>query len=62
MKVRPTEGSVVGGAVGTAILGPGVGTAVGIKVGEGLENLKQRLFGNGDHPAQKPGDGEKPGQ
>ena len=61
-KVRPTEGSVVGGAVGTAILGPGVGTAVGIKVGEGLENLKQRLFGNGDQPVQKPDDGEKPGK
>ena len=35
----PTGGTVAGAAVGTAILGPGVGTSVGAKVGEWTENL-----------------------
>jgi uncharacterized protein involved in outer membrane biogenesis len=35
----PTGGTMAGAAVGTAILGPGVGTSVGAKVGEWTENL-----------------------
>lgn len=37
--VLPTGGTVAGAAVGTAILGPGVGTSIGAKVGEWTENL-----------------------
>lgn len=43
--LRPTKSSVFGGAVGSAILGPGLGTAVGVKVGEGLNNLRKKLIG-----------------
>lgn len=35
----PTGGTVAGAAVGTAILGPGVGTSLGAKVGNWTENL-----------------------
>ena len=35
----PTGASVTGAAVGTAILGPGVGTSVGAKVGNWAEGL-----------------------
>ena len=35
----PTGGTVAGAAVGTAILGPGLGTSVGAKVGQWTENL-----------------------
>jgi hypothetical protein len=35
----PTGGTVAGAAVGTAILGPGVGTSLGAKVGEWTEGL-----------------------
>jgi uncharacterized protein involved in outer membrane biogenesis len=35
----PTGGTVTGAAVGTAILGPGVGTSVGAKVGQWTEGL-----------------------
>jgi uncharacterized protein involved in outer membrane biogenesis len=35
----PTGGTVAGAAVGTAILGPGLGTSVGARVGEWTENL-----------------------
>jgi uncharacterized protein involved in outer membrane biogenesis len=35
----PTGGTVAGAAVGTAILGPGVGTSLGAKVGEWTESL-----------------------
>jgi hypothetical protein len=37
--VLPTGASVAGAAVGTAILGPGVGTTVGAKVGNWAEGL-----------------------
>jgi hypothetical protein len=40
----PTKGTMAGAAVGTAILGPGVGTAVGSKVGQWTEGL----FGKSD--------------
>jgi len=46
--VRPSGSALAGAAVGTAILGPGLGTAVGIKIGGFLS----RLFG-------KDGDKEK---
>lgn len=35
----PTGGTVAGAAVGTAILGPGVGTSLGARVGSWTENL-----------------------
>jgi uncharacterized protein involved in outer membrane biogenesis len=35
----PTGGTVAGAAVGTAILGPGVGTSIGSKVGQWTEGL-----------------------
>ncbi len=43
--VLPTKAAMAGAVVGTAILGPGVGTSVGIKVGEKLESIKKGLFG-----------------
>jgi hypothetical protein len=42
--VRPSGSALAGAAVGTAILGPGLGTAVGIKVGGFLN----KLFGKND--------------
>lgn len=46
----PTGAALTGAAVGTAVLGPGMGTAVGVKVGGWVENL----FGSGkDKPAKK---------
>jgi len=39
--LRPTRSALAGAAVGTAILGPGLGTALGIKAG----NLLNKLFG-----------------
>lgn len=46
--VRPSGSVMAGAAVGTAILGPGLGTAVGVKVGGFLN----KLFGkNGDKDA-----------
>jgi hypothetical protein len=35
----PTGGTVAGAAAGTAVLGPGIGTALGAKVGQWAENL-----------------------
>ncbi|BBI98846.1 hypothetical protein FGKAn22_05390 [Ferrigenium kumadai] len=35
----PTGGTMAGAAVGTAIMGPGVGTSVGVKVGNWVEGL-----------------------
>lgn len=42
--VRPSKSALAGAAVGTAILGPGLGTAVGIKIGGFLH----KLFGKND--------------
>lgn len=39
--VRPTAGSIAGAALGTALLGPGFGTAIGLKAAQ----LSERLFG-----------------
>jgi len=35
----PTGGTMAGAAAGTAVLGPGLGTALGVKVGQWAENL-----------------------
>jgi len=35
-QLRPTNTALLGGMVGTTILGPGIGTALGIKVGESM--------------------------
>lgn len=45
----PTGASMAGAAAGTAILGPGVGTSVGAKVG----NWAEGLFGSGEKPQPK---------
>ena len=43
--VRPAGSAMAGAAVGTMILGPGLGTAAGIRIGGFL----QRMFGKDDH-------------
>lgn len=43
--VLPSKAALAGAAVGTAVLGPGVGTSLGIKASEGLNKLKKGLFG-----------------
>lgn len=48
-RVLPTKGSLAGAAAGTMLLGPGVGTTLGMKAGE----LTERLFGK---KAPKPKD------
>ena len=47
-RALPTGASMTGAAVGTAILGPGVGTSVGAKVG----NWADSLFGGGKDSAK----------
>lgn len=37
--IRPTASAMAGGAAGTVLLGPGVGTAVGVKVGEAFSKM-----------------------
>lgn len=46
--VRVSKSALAGAAVGTAILGPGLGTALGVKVG----GILKRLFGKDDDAAQ----------
>lgn len=41
--LRPTTSAMAGGAAGTVLLGPGVGTAVGVKVGEALGRMTRWL-------------------
>ena len=41
--IRPTKEPMVGGAVGTAILGPGIGTALGVKAGKAYNWFKELL-------------------
>jgi uncharacterized protein involved in outer membrane biogenesis len=43
--VLPSKAAIAGAVAGTAILGPGVGTSLGIKAGGALDKLKG-LFGN----------------
>jgi hypothetical protein len=45
--VYPSKAAIAGAAVGTAILGPGVGTSLGIKASKGLDKIKD-LFGGDD--------------
>jgi hypothetical protein len=51
--LRPTDSAMAGGAVGTGLLGPGVGTAVGVKVGTFISNL---FGGDDDSEESKPAD------
>ncbi|MDD2720536.1 MAG: AsmA family protein [Gallionella sp.] len=46
----PTGAALTGAAVGTALLGPGMGTAVGVKVGGWVENL---FGGSKEKPTKK---------
>jgi hypothetical protein len=46
--VLPSKAAVAGAVAGTAVLGPGVGTSLGIKASKGLEKLKEGLFGGDD--------------
>lgn len=41
--VRPTTSAMAGGAAGTVLLGPGLGTAVGVKVGEAFGKMTRWL-------------------
>jgi hypothetical protein len=50
-KVRPTDEALAGAAVGTAVLGPGVGTAVGVKAGEFLGKIGSLFGGEEDENA-----------
>lgn len=43
--VLPTKAALAGAAVGTGVLGPGVGTSLGVKAASGLEKIKG-LFGS----------------
>ncbi len=42
-KIRPTREAMVGGAVGTAVLGPGVGTALGIRIGRFFKTISEKI-------------------
>lgn len=49
--LRPTKSALAGASVGTALMGPGLGTALGIKAG----NLLNKLFGKkGEKKEDKP--------
>ena len=45
-RLRPTNSAVIGGMVGTSVLGPGVGTAVGIKVGDMFKAIGSAITHN----------------
>jgi len=51
--LRPTNAAVIGGAVGTGMLGPGIGTAIGIKVGKILNQLGSAVKGDQDNNSSK---------
>ncbi len=40
-RLRPSGAALVGGMVGSGLLGPGIGTAVGIKVGDTMDKLNK---------------------
>jgi hypothetical protein len=44
--VYPSKSALAGAAVGTAVLGPGVGTSLGINASKGLDKLKGLFGGN----------------
>lgn len=53
--IRPTKSALAGGAAGTLMLGPGIGTAIGVKVGEAVEKFGKWLKpGTADTPVQPP--------
>lgn len=54
--IRPSKSALAGAAVGTAILGPGLGTAVGIKIGGFLN----KLFGKNDDKSSNKDAAPKP--
>ena len=47
--LRPTKSALAGASVGTALMGPGLGTALGIKAG----NLLNKLFGKKNEKADE---------
>lgn len=49
--IRPTTSAMAGGAAGTMILGPGLGTAIGVKAGEAFQKFTRWLKpkGTGQH-------------
>ena len=51
--VRPTDEALAGATIGTTILGPGVGTAIGVKAGELIGNIGKFFGADDDEPAQK---------
>ena len=53
LKFRPTDDAIAGATVGTVLLGPGLGTAIGVNIGKGINKLFH-LF--------KSDDNEKSGQ
>ncbi|RKZ37468.1 MAG: hypothetical protein DRQ37_01760, partial [Gammaproteobacteria bacterium] len=55
-RLSPSTESVVGAAVGTAILGPGLGTAVGVKAGQAVRKLREMFTGGtkSEEPAPVP--------
>jgi|GEM_PF-2990053 len=42
-RLRPTTAALAGAAAGTAVLGPGVGTAIGLKAGQAVKRLADFL-------------------
>lgn len=42
-RLRPTTAALAGAAAGTAVLGPGLGTAIGLKAGQALKRLTDFL-------------------
>ena len=45
-RLRPTNAAIAGAAAGTAVLGPGLGTALGIKAGQAVKKLSDFLGRN----------------
>ncbi len=53
-RLRPTNAAIAGAAAGTAVLGPGLGTALGIKAGQAVKKLSDFLGRNAsDTPAEE---------
>ncbi len=53
-RLRPTKEALVGGAAGTVILGPGVGTAVGLKAGSLFKKIGSFFGGGSDEDEAAP--------
>ena len=49
--IRPTTSAMAGGAAGTLLLGPGLGTAVGVKMGEALQKARGWFKSQGNRNA-----------